>query len=327
MPTISQLPATAQVTAADQLPISQGGSACSVSVGTLLASTQPAILAATGTLLGRTSLGPGGPDPVEVGIGLALNNETLNATGTDHATFPIQGVLTVSDEVVLSSTGNPKLLPLSALRGLFSPGSNISIDQNGTISAESAGMTSTSISEYSVASLPTVTTISPTDLVAISQTGLDHTISYSNFIGGQTIDQVGAATEVSDADSFLSAQTGNVMLRQTMAAVWSWINSKLPSYQAPTLELTSNTALSSASHNGRILICSQPIAVNAAINQMGTGFACNLINVSVGNVTFGSGITSTSGTTTLGPGQVAKVTCVTYSGGTVVYAWTSGAAS
>jgi hypothetical protein len=135
MPTISQLPVTSQVTAADQLPISQGGSVCSVSVGALLAGTQPAISVATGSLLGRTSLGPGGPDPVEVGIGLCLNFDTLVATGADHATFSAQGTLTLTDEAVLSSGGTPKLLNLSLLRDLFYAGSNISIDQNGTISA------------------------------------------------------------------------------------------------------------------------------------------------------------------------------------------------
>ena len=93
MPTISQLPATSQVTAADQIPISQGGSVCSVSIGNLLASTQPAILAPTGSLLGRTSLGTGGPDAIAVGIGLALSTGTLAATGADHADFVVQGTL------------------------------------------------------------------------------------------------------------------------------------------------------------------------------------------------------------------------------------------
>ena len=63
MPTISQLPVTSQVTAADQLPISQGGSVCSVSVGALLAGTQPAISVATGSLLGRYEFGAGRTRP------------------------------------------------------------------------------------------------------------------------------------------------------------------------------------------------------------------------------------------------------------------------
>jgi hypothetical protein len=323
MPTISQLPAVSQVTAADQLPISQGGAACSVSVGTLLAGTQPAILTATGTLLGRTSLGPGGPDPVEVGTGLLLETDILVATGADHATFPEQGTLTVSDQAVLSSEGNPKLLQLSLLRGLFSPGSNIAIDQYGTISATLTGRTSVGASEYSITNLPAVTTISPGDLVGISQTGSDHTITYASLINGQTIDQAQTATAVSATDTLLMAQGGNVMLRQTLAAVWVWLSSQLPSYQLPTLELTTDTTLSMAVHNGRLLICSQPITIVPATADMGTGFSCDVINVSTGNVALGSGITTSSGISTLAPSHAAFVTCSTYSGGTLVYAWMS----
>jgi hypothetical protein len=327
MPTISQLPVTSQVTAADQLPISQGGTACSVSIGTLLAGTQPAILAATGTLLGRTSLGPGGPDQVEVGIGLLLNSDSLVATGGDHAGFPMQSTLTLSDEVVLSSAGNPKLLQLPLLRGLFAPGPNISIDQYGTISATPAGGISTGTSEYSITRLPTVTTIASSDLVAISQSGSDHTITYANLIDGQTIDQAQIAAAAADTDTFLVAQSGSSMLCQTLGAVWVWLNSKIPSYFLPTLELTTNTTLNPSIHNGHILVCSQPITVTAGTTDMGSGFTCDLINVSSSDIIFGAGITTSTGGSSLPQGQAATLTCVTYSGGTLLYAWTSVPAS
>ncbi len=70
MPTISQLPSSDQVTASDEVPVSQAGATHSVSVGTLLASMQPAVISESGTLLGRVSLGPGGPESIAVGIGL-----------------------------------------------------------------------------------------------------------------------------------------------------------------------------------------------------------------------------------------------------------------
>ncbi len=327
MPTISQLPAVSQVTAADEIPISQSGAACSVSVGTLLAGTQPAIMAATGNLLGRTSLGPGGPESIEVGIGLLLSSETLLATGADHASFPVQGTLTVTDDAVLNSSGNPKRLQLSALRGLFSAGSNVSIDQYGTISASLAGVASGTTSAYSITSLPTVTAISETDLVAISQGGSDHTVAYTNFINGQTIDQVEAAAPASGTDMLLVAQEGNLLARQTLAAVWDWLSSELASYQPPTLELTIDTTLSAAAHNGRVLICSSPITVTPAATNMGNGFACDLLNVSADNVILAAGFTTSTGTSVLGPGQIANLTCVTYSGGTLVYAWLSASPS
>jgi hypothetical protein len=319
MPTISQLPAVSQVTAADQIPISQRGSACSVSVGTLLVGTQPAILMASGKLFGRTSLGPGGPDPVDVGIGLLLNTGTLAATGGDHASFPVQATLTLSDEAVLSSEGNPKLLQLSLLRGLFSPGPNVSIDEYGTISATPAGGTS----EYSISNLSTVATISPDDLVAISQSGSDHTITYANLIDGKTVDQAPVAAAASDTDTFLVAQSGNVMLAQTLAAVWVWLSSKLSGYLLPMLELTSDTVLNETTHNGHILICREAITISTEATNLSNGFRCELINVSSGSIALGSGITTSCGISSLGPGQAATLTCVIYSGGTLIYAWMS----
>jgi hypothetical protein len=141
MPTISQLPAAAQANAADEVPLSQGGSARSVSVGSLLAGTQPAIITDQGTLLGRTSMGPGGPEPVSVGTGLAINATTLCANGADHAAFAPQPTLETTDQVVLNSAGAPKLLDLGLLRGLFSAGQNITIDPTGIIAATGTGAT------------------------------------------------------------------------------------------------------------------------------------------------------------------------------------------
>jgi len=79
MPTISQLPASGTVSASDLLPVSQGGSAHAVSVGVLLAQTQPAIIVQPPSLLGRFSVGPGGPDEIAIGSGLMLNSGTLSA--------------------------------------------------------------------------------------------------------------------------------------------------------------------------------------------------------------------------------------------------------
>ena len=110
MPTISQLPSSDQVTAAFKIPVSQAGATHAVTVGTLLASTQPAVISASGTLLGRISTGPGGPESIAVGLGLLLNDGTVAASGADHATYPVQTDLTPTDQVVLNSAGNPKLL-------------------------------------------------------------------------------------------------------------------------------------------------------------------------------------------------------------------------
>lgn len=135
MPTIPQLPAATQVNPDDEVPLSQGGVTVSVTVAELLAGTQPLLTVSSGTLLGRVSLGAGGPEPVSIGTGLALSSGALTATGGEIAGFPQNASLAPGDQVVLNSGGNPALFPAIALRSLYSAGANISIGGNGVISA------------------------------------------------------------------------------------------------------------------------------------------------------------------------------------------------
>ncbi len=203
MPTISQLPIASEVTAADEVPVSQAGVTHSVSVGTLLATTQPAIITDPGTLLGRISLGAGGPETVAVGEGLLLNGGTLAASAFNLAGLPQRTALSVSDNALLDSDGLLTQLPLSSLRGLFSAGANISIDATGTISAT---VTTAGSSSYSITNLAPVTTIASGDLVGISQGGADHSITYANLLDGLTIDLAQPAVPASDTDTFWVAQ-------------------------------------------------------------------------------------------------------------------------
>ena len=114
------------------------------------------------------------------------------------------------------------------------------------------------------------------------------------------------------------------MLRQTLSAIWGWITAKLPTYQMPTVKITVNTTLNALIHNGRILICSQPVTLTPSTTNMGSGFCCQVINLSTGNVAFGTGIVTSSGTALLPVGQAATVSSATYSAGTVIYASTAG---
>ena len=90
MPTIKQLPSASEVNAEDEIPLSQGGLTKSATVGALLDGMQPAVIAPSGSLLGRVSIGPGGPEPVSVGPGLGFSSGALVANGADHAAFPVQ---------------------------------------------------------------------------------------------------------------------------------------------------------------------------------------------------------------------------------------------
>jgi hypothetical protein len=213
------------------------------------------------------------------------------------------------------------LMQTSLLRGLFSAGQNIAIDSDGTISSAIVNSATQAANSGSfIESLQVVTTIVAQDLVAVSHSGSDCAIAYSNLVDGITIDHAQISGPTSDSDLIWVAQESNVMTSQTFSNIWTWITNKLLSYKATVTEITSNTNLDANLHNGHLLICSQPLTLSPLISNMGNGFQCTVINVSSGNVVLGSGFISSSGSLTLAPWQSATLSCVTYSAGTIVFA-------
>ena len=135
MPTIPQLPNATATGAQDEIPVSQAGVTRAVSVAELLSGTQAAIEVPSPSVLGRASLGPGAPEALGIGLGLALQGQSLLANGTDHAAFVQETAFAPGDEAIVNSAGLPKRLALPALRALFSGGANVSIDTNGVVAA------------------------------------------------------------------------------------------------------------------------------------------------------------------------------------------------
>ena len=312
MPTITQLPEAATVTASDLIPVSQDGSARSVSVGTVLSSVQPAITVASPSLIGRTSLGAGGPEQVNIGKGLELTNTTLAANGADHANFAVLPNLVVESDLVVSNQGTPMLMPASLLRNLFTAGSNIIIGSDGTISSiATGGSASVSGLGSAIGGLGVVSSLSAQDLIAISQGGSDYGIRYANFLNGITIDQAQLAGPAQDTDAIWSAQGSNIMMRQNLAAIWTWIANKIPLYKAPVVELKNDTTLNTNDRNGRLLVCSQSMTLTPSMVTMGNGFICRVINVGSGNVTLEAHFVTSSGGYVIAPWQSAEIFCVT----------------
>jgi hypothetical protein len=162
MPTIPQLPPGQMADPGDEIPVSQNGITRSLTVAEVLTGTQAAIELPSGSLLGRVSLGPGGPEPVSVGIGLVIAQGSLTANGTDQANYVLENAINLNDQVIVNSSGVPSRLPLPLLRGLFTAGTNIAINGSGVISsitdpgvtAELASLTSgLSTTEASLAAL------------------------------------------------------------------------------------------------------------------------------------------------------------------------------
>jgi hypothetical protein len=133
---------------------------------------------------------------------------------------------------------------------------------------------------------------------------------------GETPDELPSAAPASDTDTAIVAQSGKTLLAQTFAAIWTWIQGKLPSYLLPQVAITSSTALSFLSHNGRILVI-EATGVTLSVNAgaMNAGFACDVVNASSGTVTL-SGITRSAGGTTIPAGGQGRIVAYAVSGTT-----------
>ena len=304
MPKISQLPPSDTVSAADLLPVSQSGTTNAVSVGALLAQTQPAIIAPSPSLLGRTSIGPGGPEVVGIGGGLTLTNGTLNAATADLTLLPVRTFLAETDRMLVTNQDGAGQITVDHIRDLFGSGTTVSL--NG---------------------LTPVTSLAQGDLIAVNQGGKDHTITYGNLLNGQTIDQASPAGPASDDDTIWVGQSSNTMHRQTLSAVWPWLVTKLPLWKRPVVELSGNTTLDGTVHNNAFIVCGNPLTLSAVVTNMGSGFNCDVINASTGTVVLGGTIISSSGTNNLSQNQTASIRCVTYSAGTKVFASIGGASA
>lgn len=109
MPTLEQLPQVVAANAADLVLLAQNGETCVASVATLLAPVQSKLTLASGVLLGRAGIGPGGPEPITLGSGLAIRDGRL----------VLQAAASVPQTVTGARNGNAALASLlSALAGL-----------------------------------------------------------------------------------------------------------------------------------------------------------------------------------------------------------------
>ena len=319
MPTITQLPTSSTTTAADIVPVSQNGSTCAVSLGTLLAGTQPAIQIDPLSLLGRTSVGAGGPEQVDIGSGLSLTSGTLLANGLDHTLFPVHLSPGQTDKVVLSTDSGPSLLPVVALRSLFRPGANISITSSGIISANDSG---TGISNVDITQLDTLPSVTSSDLVTISHSGTTYAASVSALLNGTTIGQTAAARSPSETDMFLVSQGSDILVRQDMGTTASWLTQRIKSSAPDVVVTSSNTTIDLQLHSGKVLVCTTGISLSIP-SSITANFQCEVLNVSGSDVTLASTIRTSSGTQILPAGQGMRLYCLQYSGTKIVYAWIS----
>jgi hypothetical protein len=185
--------------------------------------------------------------------------------------------------------------------------------------AEAANAATLAAVALSVPALDVVTSVTSDDTVPIGQSGSTVAVTLQTLLNPETIDLLSPANPAADTDTFPSGQGSNVLLRQTLAGVWSLMASHLPGYHRPVVELTENTNLDGSTHNNSLLICSQGVTITPT-GTMGSGFMCDVVNVSGSNVTLGAGITTSNAGNVLPTGESARICSATYSGGTVNFA-------
>ena len=86
MPTLQQLPQLPNALPSDEVLIERNGVSYGTNVAGLLASTQVNLTLAPAALLGRASSTPGGPEPIQVSVGLKLQNGLLAVDTSQIAT-------------------------------------------------------------------------------------------------------------------------------------------------------------------------------------------------------------------------------------------------
>jgi hypothetical protein len=104
MPTIDQLAPATAASDNDELLVSQSGIARKVTRAQVLAGVQPQLAISSGSILGRASVGTGGPEQINIGANLSLANGTLSANA---ATFNIASLTagTVPSSIDLIALG------------------------------------------------------------------------------------------------------------------------------------------------------------------------------------------------------------------------------
>ncbi len=173
----------------------------------------------------------------------------------------------------------------------------------------------------SVPALPLATSVAASNIVPIGQGGATVAVTLATLLGGETIDVLAGAGAPSDTDTFMVGQGSNVLVRQTMSAVWTYLQSKLPDYKVPAQEITSSKTLD-ATYNGQILaVTGAGVTLTPNFLLMGSGFQCEIVTAGSGTVIWGAGITATDGGTGLSTANAyAKLIAFTSSAGSMVLA-------
>ena len=131
MPTIDELAPATSASDSDEFIVSQAGIARRITRAQVLNGLQPQVVITKGALLGRSSMGTGGPEVIDIGQNLALNGNTLSATATPFIINSLPGgyVPGASDLIAMSQSGGNVAITYGQLLSGIATIPNIDISQ------------------------------------------------------------------------------------------------------------------------------------------------------------------------------------------------------
>ena len=330
MPTIDGLASASSVTGTDEIALWQSGATRKATIAQMLALavSTPAGAAILTVASAPTTQGNDGDVAVQSNGGVwkkaagawALAFNIAGPAGATGAQGPQGNAGATGAQGPQGSQGPVGATgPAGAQGAIGAQGATGSQGPAGATGAQGPAGPAVTITGLTQATAPT-----NADLVGISQAGADRAMTRQNFLGGLTADQLGIAAAARDTDTVLTSQGSSYTLAQPLSALWAWIAAKLPGVRRPVVEISADTTLDGSAHNNALLICTQPVTLSTNFNNMGSGFACEVVNLSAGAVTLAYPIITSSGGGTLPAGQSARIIAATYSAGNAIYAWVAG---
>ncbi len=151
--------------------------------------------------------------------------------------------IATGDEALAADVAAVQANAASALTAAGTALANSATALSNSVAAQASATAAAALAAValSVPALDVVSSVTSTDTVPIGQGGSTVAVTLQTLLNPETIDLLATANPAADTDTFPSGQGSNVLLRQTLAAVWSLMASRR---HQPAVELTANTSTS-----------------------------------------------------------------------------------
>lgn len=302
MPDLLTLPEGAPIQTTDEVLIVRGVQTYAVTVAQLLTGLQAVLSLSQNTLLGRSVSGTGAPAALPLGAGVALSGGALVATATDHLALTELESMDAAADLIVNSAGAPRRLPWPLVQAFM---------KNQLAWLDGAG--------------PPANTLGVNDDYYIDRDTADFYrkagggwIKRGSFRGpaGAWLTGTGVPSNGTGGNEDYYLRTTNGDFYQKQSGAWVQLGTlRGPAGEAENQflsalpEVTSDTTLSAAIHNGGFLKVTGADVVISVDDPVALtdGFNCLIMNLSSTPILFAGAVTNPAGATTLPAGGAAVV--------------------